>query len=489
MSAVADYYDSIPYVARCIETTNIGYLHALARLFGLAPTALDRARVLELGCAGGMNLAPQAECHPGTQFLGIDISPRQIQDAQTLAAQAGLTNIRFQVGDITRLGDELGRFDLILCHGVLSWVSPFVQSHVIRVCGQVLAPNGLALISYNTYPGWHQVKAVRDLLMFHCGQIADPTEKLQTAIAVLDAVLSTVPETDVGYRAALQSERDQLQGADPGYVMHEHFDADNHPFYIRDVAARAGEAGLSYMADAQLPSMLTGGLNEQAAQILNTAQNLVEQEQYLDFMRNRRFRSSLFCRAETPHRLEVDAETLLGLYVTPHLEKVQGSNPPAWTTPSAGTLAALNPVMESLCRTMAEAKGRTIAAEHLVTQAAAKIGETARTAIRKLLADIGPKLVWSGALLPFSTPSPDVLGVSKHPKALGVARVTAAKSAIVPNARHQNIAVTEAERSILPLCDGTRDAAAIAKSLGGKAKADDVQSCLKSLALKGLLTA
>lgn len=487
MTSIAQYYDSVPYVARCIETTNIGYLHALAQIFGLAPHTLTGARILELGCAGGMNLAPQAECHPHSQFLGIDISPGQIEVAQKLAAESGLSNIHFQVGDITQLGAELGTFDLILCHGVLSWVGPDVQRHVFRLCGTVLAPNGMALISYNTFPGWHQVQAVRDVLMFHCRAMTDPTQKLAAASTLLEAMLETVQDSETAYRAAIQFELNLIESSDPGYVMHDHFEADNHPFYIKDVVGNAAANGLTYIADAQLPSMMTGALNEKAARILDTATSLVEQEQYLDFLRNRRFRSSLFCRSGTAHSLDIRAETLFGLHVAPHLDSVKGSTPPAWTTPSAGTLVALNPVMEALCRTMFENRGRPVAMTALVDKAVAKSGETARVAVQKLLADLAPKLVWSGALLPYAAPFIDQPDSTKHPKAFAVARTAARSSDVVPNARHQNVTLSDAERAVIARCDGSQGISAIARSLGGKAKTDDVQLCVQSLAAKGLI--
>jgi len=172
--------------------------------------------------------------------------------------------------------------------------------------------------------------------------------------------------------------------------------------------------------------------------------------------------------------------------VTPHLDPIKGSSPAAWTTPSAGTLVALNPVMEGLCRAMEENKGRIIAMEHLVARAVAKTGETARVAIRKLLADIGPKLVWSGALAPSAIPSPCASTPSKTPKAFAVARIAATNSTVIPNSRHQNVSVTDAERAVLSHCDGTKDSAAIAKLLGGKARADDVRMCLQTLSVKGL---
>ena len=310
---------------------------------------------------------------------------------------------------------------------------------------------------------------------------------MAAAQTLLETMLETVPQSEPAYRAAIQVELDLIKSSDPGYVLHDHFEADNHPFYIKDVVDAAAACGLTYVADAQLPSMMTGALNEQAAQILESATSLVEQEQYLDFLRNRRFRSSLFCRSETAHSLDFQSETLFNLYVLPHLEAVKNSSPPAWTTPSGGTLVALNPVMEALCRSMFESNGRPIAMTGLVDKAVMRAGETAKVAIQKLLADLAPKLVWSGALLPYAAPFIDQPTLPKNPKAFAVARVAARHSATVPNARHQNVTLSKSEQVIIGHCEGTKDFTAIAKALGGKAKADDIRQCIQTLAANGLM--
>src|SRR4051812_10651000 len=54
-------YDELPYSNYCNSATHPDNLATLGTLFGLAPPAVDRGRVLELGCAGGGNLIPMAQ--------------------------------------------------------------------------------------------------------------------------------------------------------------------------------------------------------------------------------------------------------------------------------------------------------------------------------------------------------------------------------------------------------------------------------------------
>ncbi len=42
---------------------------------------IARCRVLELGCAGGGNLIPMASHLPQSEFVGVDLSVRQVEQA------------------------------------------------------------------------------------------------------------------------------------------------------------------------------------------------------------------------------------------------------------------------------------------------------------------------------------------------------------------------------------------------------------------------
>ena len=75
----------------------------------------------------------------------------------------------------------MGTYDYIICHGVYSWVPSEVRERILAICQQNLAPNGVAYISYNTYPGWHFRGLVKDIVRFHTRELEDPREKLSEA--------------------------------------------------------------------------------------------------------------------------------------------------------------------------------------------------------------------------------------------------------------------------------------------------------------------
>src|SRR5690242_12916038 len=146
-------YDALPYGGGAHAVTRPDYIAAMARLHGLATPDVRHARILDIGCAMGGNLLAMAVAMPESTFVGIDLSPRQIDSARGAAYSLGLDNVRFEAMSVLDVGEDLGRFDYIVCHGVYSWVPPAVQSAILDVCARNLDPDGLAYVSYNTYPG------------------------------------------------------------------------------------------------------------------------------------------------------------------------------------------------------------------------------------------------------------------------------------------------------------------------------------------------
>ena len=91
-------------------------------------------RVLELGCAGAGNLIPLAQILPGVAIRGVDLSPRQIEAATSHGRGGRRDELEFHARSVTDIGEDFGRFDYILCHGVYSWVPDDVKAAILRVC-------------------------------------------------------------------------------------------------------------------------------------------------------------------------------------------------------------------------------------------------------------------------------------------------------------------------------------------------------------------
>lgn len=105
--------------------------------------------VLEIGSGWG-GFAVEAVRMTGCRVTSITISERQLEEAQSRAAAAGLTNrIRFQLMDYRQLE---GRFDRIVSIEMLEAVGREYLGEFFAVLDRVLAPDGLAAIQVITIP-------------------------------------------------------------------------------------------------------------------------------------------------------------------------------------------------------------------------------------------------------------------------------------------------------------------------------------------------
>src|SRR4051812_35199224 len=159
-------YDAVPYESHAFPQTAPGHLAAIAYIFGLDAIDVTTARVLEIGCAAGGNVIPFAALHPEARVVGIDLSSVQVEQGRRRVKALGLKNLELLQGDIAAMNlTALGQFDLIICHGVYSWVPHNVQEAILSACDSVLAPAGVAYVSYNVYPGWKSIEIVRDAML------------------------------------------------------------------------------------------------------------------------------------------------------------------------------------------------------------------------------------------------------------------------------------------------------------------------------------
>ncbi len=303
-------YDDMPHTSahpRCFET--------IATLFGMTPPPLPTARVLEVGCAGGGNLIPQAVDLPGAQFVGVDLSQRQIETAQGRVRQLGLTNIEFRHDDILRIDESWGRFDYIICHGIFSWVPPEVQEKLLQVCKDNLAPQGVAYLSYNTYPGWHVAGPATDLMRYHASRFDDPKQRVEEARDILKFATETSSENTT-YGKLFREEWELLQKYNQdAYLFHDHLEQYNQPIYLWQFAKRASSRGLQYLGDTSFSEMLLQNYPEPIQERLKSLP-LIQQEQYLDLLRGRRFRRTLLCHEEVPLTRHISGDSLRPLHVS-----------------------------------------------------------------------------------------------------------------------------------------------------------------------------
>src|SRR5450432_2947007 len=286
--AEANAYDEVPYRSFPYPQSHPARMATIATLFGLRPASVKTARVLELGCCTGGNIIPMAEQLPDAQFIGVDASAIQVREGQAAIDSLGMSNIKLLHKDILDITKDFGEFDYIIAHGVYSWVPPLVQQKILQICKQNLAPTGIAYISYNTLPGWRMRGIIRDIMLYRARNLTSPTERLNRSRDLIQFLAQSVSEENNPYGVLLRKELELLNCKNDQYLLHDHLEVFNEPVYFSEFASRATEVGLQYLGEAEFAWMCSKNLPQKVQTVLNAiSSDVVETEQYMDFLRNR----------------------------------------------------------------------------------------------------------------------------------------------------------------------------------------------------------
>ena len=305
-------YSELGYKSMPFPYTTPATLEAYAALVGVAAPNPKTARVLELGATYGGNIISQALFNPEATFVGIELSQEQVEKGNEVIANAGLTNVSLVQSDIASIGSEIGTFDYIIAHGVYSWVDDGVKDALLRLIDEHLVEDGIAYVSYNTYPGWHTMEEVRQLMMFSNRDKApfNHKEKVLHGKTVGSIVGSQILKYD-----NLKERNSKFLGAlrsvlqkDEYYVGHDHLEPNNDPVYFYQFNDHLGAHNLAYLCDADLTLSMVRSFDADIADTLDklALNDHVAQEQYLDFMLDTTFRKSIICKAKHAESVTYD---------------------------------------------------------------------------------------------------------------------------------------------------------------------------------------
>jgi methyltransferase-like protein/SAM-dependent methyltransferase len=459
-------YDEMPYVRETYPQTHPDRLATVATIFGMSPAPIDRCRVLELGCASGANLIPMAANLPESQFVGVDLSDRQVSDGQIELKALGLTNIELKKCDIREIDEDWGKFDYIIAHGVYSWIPTEVQEHLLRVCARNLSDNGVAYVSYNVYPGWHLLRMIRDMMRYHAAKYVDPLERAHHARALLLFLARSSPRRDHSYTRFLEH---AVKGLDPHsdeYVFHEYLEDVNEPVYFHQFLERASCHKLQYLSEADVTAMATTDLPSDVNQVLSRlSADWIQKQQYLDFIHGRQFRESVLCHDAVPldtgDRFERIRKFHLASAAKPRPQPGAHINEETFDGPHVGSLKTTYPIVKAALRHLGETWPASSSFADLADAANAR-SNALDPRQRDENIDILARTLWTSYLQIdlvelHVRPLPLVSAVSERPTATALARHQAACGSRVTNQRHESCELTEWERFVLSRLDGQHD--------------------------------
>jgi SAM-dependent methyltransferase len=296
-------YDLVRYPSFTFAATHPWSMGALAALFGRPFAPFESARVLEIGCGQGVNIINMALGAKQAEFVGVDLSARSIDAARETASACGCANAVFYCRDLAEIDAGFGRFDYVIAHGVYSWVPRRVREALMRILGERLSAEGVALVSYNVLPASRLRHALRDVLLCITRGIEDADAKVAAARSFLVEQAEAWSDSEAD-EAALKLEARRILENHPVVMYFDELSEAYAPQLLTDVVAAAAKFGLAYLCDAQpgLSQVVLFRRDSSAAGNGPSAEEWVRLEQLADFQTMRRFRYSLFCNGEGERR-------------------------------------------------------------------------------------------------------------------------------------------------------------------------------------------
>jgi methyltransferase-like protein len=456
-------YNTVPYGTFPRLETHPDRLATVGTLFGMSPAPLTHCRVLEIGCGDGNNLIPMAYGLPASTFVGIDLAEGPIAAGRRTIDALQLENIQLEAMDLRDLGPNSGEFDYILAHGVYSWVPAEVRDALLAVCRERLAPEGIALVSYNAMPGRHVRQMLREMMLYHTRSIDDTAERLRQARWFLEFFQKHRVSSST-WGQLLDFEAKSLLEHSDDSLFHDDLAPINVAVHFREFAEHALRHRLQYLGEAMIFEMFDprGSLDW-------LKNDTLEREQYIDFLRVRGFRHTLLCREEVPLHREIGP---------PHMEQFLFASPARLLDNGQieglhGTrITIMNEAAARVACALRDTYPLPVAFEELVPYA----GE--RAALQEILFS----LVQGGFANPHVYDFPCQDTVAEKPRASRLVRYQAGISRYVTNACYHVVELDEIGRYLIGLLDGARTQEEIALALSAMPNAPEKDVIREGLA-------
>ncbi|MFO7541533.1 MAG: methyltransferase domain-containing protein [Thiobacillus sp.] len=451
-------YDDLPYDSLPLPETQPDVLAAIARLHGFDAPDPCRARILELGCAQGGNLIPLACRWPESECVGVELSRVQAEAGAAFIARLGVRNVRILHGDLAALPDDLGEFDFIIAHGVLSWVPPAVQQALFDACRRHLSAQGMAYLSFNVTAGWAGLQPLRAALIERTTAGLPAPERYRQALRVL-------VELEAEWRApALLKEIAYLKSAAPSYLFHEYLADFNLPMTFGEFASQLDAHDLRYVGEAGPRRAVVELEDAWGLAPEGMAGRWLDAEAALDDAHATRFRRALIARADAPCAQPPQARELSGLAFYADLRSddeldLENASEQHFVSPAGRVLPVAEPALKAALMALSAAYPGALAYPDLlaaVGQVRAGFGIAApidETAFRDALFQ---QVMVHGVMPSINVDAP-AAEPGERPRAQDLARAQAASPGwAVTGARHVELELDAPARILLGRLDGSR---------------------------------
>src|SRR5262249_54135491 len=261
------------------------------------------------------------------------------------------------------------------------------------------------------------------------------------------------------YSLLLKAELETLRQLPDSYLLHDHLEEHNEPFYFYQFIEHAKAQELRFLGEAELGTMVLANFPPEIESVLQRlAVDILHTEQYMDFLRNRTFRQTLLCHAEVTPKYQVEPRLATAFHVAsparPAAPIPDLASPAAqtFTCPNKVTLTVREPLVTAALLCLGEAWPQTIPFVELRDRARARLKSTGQADAQTIARDT--ESLGQALLTGYTSAMPGVIQlslvpcrfttkVSANPAATPLARLQATTGYQVTNQRHEAIKLVE----------------------------------------------
>ena len=355
-----------------------GYVSGIDYLYNFQPEAAPLRVQLALLCAGivppriktacdlGFGQGLSINIHAAAQavrWYGTDFNPAHVGFARDLAAASGadveLSDQSF--AEFCSRGD-LPNFDLVVMHGVWSWISDENRALIVDFLRRKLNVGGVAYLCYNVQPGFAALTPLQALMVGHgeaLGRRSDGlAPRVDAALAFAQRVLTQSPAYAAAHPHLAELLR-SIRRDDRRYLAHEYLNANWAPTSFARVADALASAKLEYACSPSLEQSPEGiKLTAEQRVLLAEIPESGYREVVRDVLANRSFRADYWVKGAR----RLSAQERLERLLEQRVMLVRQSAEVLSTAAAELTgVPALKPVLEAMVETLRDHRARTLA--------------------------------------------------------------------------------------------------------------------------------
>lgn len=262
----------------------------------------DRSIVYcELGSGQGVTLNFMAARDPAGTYYGVDYNPNHIRNSRSFAKKAGLENVHYIEKSFAELDTvEVPDCDVIVLHGIWSWVSADMREVIVRFIDRKMKPGGLLYLSYNCAVGRSSDDPMRKL--FLAIERSSQHSELNARMSDIFHVSSDIAEKGAAYfsnRPATVRRLKSLAGQDPNYMEQEYLGESWTNFFFEDISQEISKAKMQFVCSTNMiRNIIEYVVPGNSIQNLNRFVRTEDIELFKDIIQDTMFRQDVFVKGQ-----------------------------------------------------------------------------------------------------------------------------------------------------------------------------------------------